>query len=350
MPRADGDGTRVVLLGGEPGSGKSRLVREFAAEAAADGALVLYGACDAQVSTPYGAFVDALDQLVRVTETDELRAALGAGGGELTRLLPELGARIGDLPPAVEADPDTERHRLHTAVAELLAGVTGPRPVLLVLEDVHWADAPTLLLLRHLARVGSARALLVATFRDTEADMPLAVSELLADLRRYDVVRLSVSGLSDEEVAEFVRRTGGAEPGTEHAELAGAIRDLTDGNAFLVCELWRALVETGAVELGDGVIRVTRPPAELGSPESVREVVSDRLLAPRARHHRPARAGSDRGCRVLVRSRARRHRHGRAGAARGARRGGEERDDRGGPCRPWTGLALHARAGAAGAI
>ena len=278
MPGGEGDGTRVVLLGGEPGSGKSRLVREFAAEAAGEGALVLYGACDAQVSSPYGAFVDALDQLVRETETDELRAALGAGGGELTRLLPDLGARIDDLPPAVEADPDTERHRLHTAVADLLAGVTGTRPVLLVLEDVHWADAPTLLLLRHLARVGSARALLLATFRDTEADMPLAVSELLADLRRYDVVRLSVAGLSDEEVAEFVRRTGGAEPGTEHAELASAIRDLTDGNAFLVCELWRALVETGAVELDGGQIRVTRPPAELGSPESVREVVSDRLL------------------------------------------------------------------------
>ena len=77
MPSAEGEGSRVVLLGGEPGSGKSRLVREFAAEAADDGALVLYGACDAEVRTPYGPFVEALDQLARATEPDELRAALG---------------------------------------------------------------------------------------------------------------------------------------------------------------------------------------------------------------------------------------------------------------------------------
>ena len=110
-PGAPGEGGRVVLLSGEPGSGKSRLLREFAAEAAAEGALVLYGACDAVVHTPYGPFVDALDQLVRATDPDVLRAALGAAGGELTRLLPDLPARIGDLPAPVAADPDTERHR-----------------------------------------------------------------------------------------------------------------------------------------------------------------------------------------------------------------------------------------------
>jgi DNA-binding CsgD family transcriptional regulator/tetratricopeptide (TPR) repeat protein len=282
MPSADGERCRVVLVGGAPGSGKSRLAREFAAEAAADGALVLYGACDAVVRTPYGAFVEALHQLARTIEPAELRAALGAGGGELTRLLPDLAARVGDLPSPVKADPDTERHRLHTAVADLLAGITSRRPALLVIEDGHWADAPTLLLLRHVARTGNARLLLLATFRDTEADVPEALSETLADLRRYDVVRLRLAGLSGAEVAEFVRRAGGRELGPELRELAGAIRDLTEGNAFLVCELWRALVETGTVELGDETIRVTRPLAELGSPDSVREVVSQRLsrLAP----------------------------------------------------------------------
>jgi DNA-binding CsgD family transcriptional regulator/tetratricopeptide (TPR) repeat protein len=279
MPRAEGEGRRVVLLGGEPGSGKSRLVREFAGEAAADGALVLYGACDAVVRTPYGPFVEALDHLARTTDPSELRAALGTGGGELTRLLPDLPARIGDLPPPVKADPDTERHRLHTAVTDLLAGVTHDRPALLVLEDGHWADGPTLLLLRHLTRAaGHTRVLVLATFRDTEADVPAVLSETLADLRRSDdVVRLRLAGLSGPDVAEFVRSAAGGELGAELRELAEAIHGLTKGNPFLVCELWRTFIETGVVELAGGVIRLARPPAEIGSPESVREVVSQRL-------------------------------------------------------------------------
>jgi DNA-binding CsgD family transcriptional regulator/tetratricopeptide (TPR) repeat protein len=124
---------------------------------------------------------------------------------------------------------------------------------------------------------------LLATFRDTEADVPGSLSETLADLHRSDdVVRLQLAGLSGDEVAEFVRGAAGEHPGPDLPELADAIHDLTKGNPFLVCELWRAFVETGAVELVDGTIRLARPPAQIGSPKSVREVVSQRLarLAP----------------------------------------------------------------------
>src|SRR3954447_26019566 len=161
---------RFALVGGEAGSGKSRLVREFAHEAAGSGALVLYGACDAVVQRPYRPFVEALEQLVRTAPSDDLHADLGAAGGELVRLVPDLAVRTGALPPPVAADPDTERHRLHSAVADLLAAVGRRAPLVVVVEDLHWADTPTLLLLRHLARGASdARAVIVTTFRDTEA-------------------------------------------------------------------------------------------------------------------------------------------------------------------------------------
>src|ERR1700682_112615 len=185
IPRAGQPGLRCALVGGEAGSGKSRLVREFAHDAAASGAHVLYGACDSVVRRPYRPFVEALDQLVRNADDATLQADLGAGGAELSRLLPDLALRVGALPPPVVADPDTERHRLHGAVADLLVAAGRRTPLVIVIEDGHWADTPTLLLLRQLARGASeACALMLTTFRDTEADVPAALAEALVDLRR----------------------------------------------------------------------------------------------------------------------------------------------------------------------
>src|SRR6476469_2658127 len=127
LPRAKSEGRRIALVGGEPGSGKSRLVREIAHQAAKDGALVLYGACDAVVRTPYRPFVEALDQLVRSSDPAELRDDLGAAGGELTRLLPDLSSHVGDLPEPVVTDQDTERHRMNAAVSGLPASAAAAR-------------------------------------------------------------------------------------------------------------------------------------------------------------------------------------------------------------------------------
>jgi DNA-binding CsgD family transcriptional regulator len=277
VPSEAGQGRRMALVGGEAGSGKSRLVRELAHDVATE-ITILYGACDTVVRTPYEPFVEALDPLTRVADPAFVPAALGAAGSELTRLLPGLSSRIGGPPPTPPADPDTERHRLHTAVVELLTVVSRERPILLVLEDCHWADGATLLLLRHLARsAADARLLVLATFRDTEAEVPTVLAETLAELRRSDeVVRLRLDGLRADDVAAFVDQALGGGL-SEPAELGRAIHELTAGNAFLVCELWRALVETGALEVVDGAVHVRRTPVELGSPESVREVVGQRL-------------------------------------------------------------------------
>ena len=164
LPRATGEGRRAAFVAGEAGSGKSRLVRELAHDVAAEGATVLYGDCDAVVASPYRPVrrgARAARRSARARGARERRAA------ELRRLLPGIGPS-GGAGARQAADADAQRLRLHTAVTDVLTESARSAPVLLVLEDVHWADAPTLLLLRHLVRsAADARLLLVATFRDS---------------------------------------------------------------------------------------------------------------------------------------------------------------------------------------
>ena len=158
-------------------------------------------------------------------------------------------------------------------MTDLLVGVSSEAPLLVVLEDVHWADASTLQLIRHLVRSGAAaRMLLVATFRDAEADVRTELADALVDVYRTEgVARIRLGGLSEAEITEFVRLAAGVDPSPE---LSSAIGELTGGNAFLVTELWRELLDTGAVDVGSAVARLARPVAELGTPTTVREVVA----------------------------------------------------------------------------
>ncbi|MGE3289442.1 MAG: AAA family ATPase [Pseudonocardia sp.] len=279
------DGRRVALLAGEAGVGKTRLIREFAHEAAADGATVLYGVCDPELAVPYQPVVEGLDHLLRYTEADTLAADLGATGGELVRLFPDLAARGLAVPAAPSADPETAQHRLHTAVSSLLVTMSRHRRLVLVLDDLHWADRFTTLLVRHLVRAtAEARLLLVGTYRDTAVDLASTVLDTLADLRRADgVTRLRLTGLQQAELVELVTALTGGRVDDVLA-LTDMLGEQTGGNAFLVGELWRHLVETDRLASADGRWQLTRSPG-LGSPESVREVVGRRLarLPPAAR-------------------------------------------------------------------
>ena len=271
--------SRMALVGGEPGVGKTRLVAELATRVHAEGALVVAGRCDEDLGVPYQPFVEALRHLVDHSSAEDLADRLGRYGGELARLLPDLTERLPDLPAPLQSDPETERFRLFDAVAAWLAATSADEPVLFVLDDLQWAAKPTLLLLRHVLHSSEPMRLLVlATYRDTEVGRTHPLSELLADLRRLDsVARTLLSGLRESDVAAFLEEAAGHELGEEKGELAHAIHRETEGNPFFVREVVRHLIEAGGFVQQEGRWVTGRPIAQMGIPEGVRDVIGRRL-------------------------------------------------------------------------
>src|SRR5215207_5724319 len=272
--RARTDGRQIALVGGEPGSGKTRLAREFAEHVTSSGVSVLYGACDPAVRTPYQPLVEALEPALAGLDPDEPEPGAGRYPASLTRLLPGLRALARDptAPIADETkDPDAERHELHAALTALLARLARDTPEVLVLDDVQWADASSLILLRHLARtLGATPIVVLALFRDGDGELPETLRSTLAELHRLDgVVRVRLGGLGVADVQELVHRSGNSVPGAD-GELAEQLVELTDGNAFLVGEVWRHMLDRGGVAGRSS-------PADAAIPESVREVMADRV-------------------------------------------------------------------------
>lgn len=274
---AEGHG-RVVLLSGEPGIGKTRLATETALLARRNGALVLAGRCDEEMGLPYQPFVEALR--FQTTLGDDVPAEwFGAFPGELVRLVPELADHVGRIEPALRADPESERLRLFEAVTSWLRTTAASVPVLLVLDDIHWADRPTLLLLRHLVQeTARDQLLIVGTYRSTDLDRSHPLSGMLADFRRDDRVdRLAVDGLTADGVAELLERASGHELDEPGTQLANAVFGETAGNPFFVGEIIRHLVESGALVRRDGRWTSDFTLADVGLPEGVREVVGRRV-------------------------------------------------------------------------
>jgi class 3 adenylate cyclase len=166
---AGGDGREVLLVSGEAGLGKTTLVAEAARGAFDTGACVLFGHCEEDLATPYQLFAEALGHYVTHAPEEQLLAHVEAHGSELSRLVPALASRIRDLPPSKATDSDTERFLVFAAVVGLLGAMSQEQPVVLVLDDLQWADKASLLLLRHLAAAEqSIRVLILGTYRDNE--------------------------------------------------------------------------------------------------------------------------------------------------------------------------------------
>jgi class 3 adenylate cyclase len=270
---------RAVLVAGEPGVGKTRLVHELAVRAQEGGATILYGRCDEELGLAYQPFVEALAYLVSTCERDVLDRHVAVFGGELTRIVSELSHRVAGVPEPLRADPEIERHRLFEAVAHLLTIADDGEGVVLILDDLHWADKGSLLLLRHLLRVGDPMALLlIGTYRDTDLARTHPLAEMLADFRRQDDVdRLMLSGLDVAGVEAFVEAAAGQRLNEDGMSLARAVHGETEGNPFFVGQVLRHLAETGAIFQREGQWSFEGDVAHLGIPEGVREVIGRRL-------------------------------------------------------------------------
>ena len=269
----------LVMIAGEPGVGKTRLVSEFARALHDDGAVVLLGRADENVDAPYGPWREALRALVRGAGDEVIAAFTGDFGGELARIVPEIAARVDDLAPPVSTDPDTERLLLFDAVSGVIAAVSNEAPMLLVLDDLHWADRSSLLLLMHVLKADRRAALLVlATYRDTDVDRAHPLSSVLADLRRLrGATRLALTGLDETGLASLLAAAGGHELDDEGRAFAAALLRETEGNPFFVGEVLSHLIETGALVQREGRWRASAALDEAGLPEGVREVIGRRL-------------------------------------------------------------------------
>ena len=278
--RAAAGSRGLVVLAGDAGIGKTRLAAELAHHAHADGALVLYGRFDEDAPAPYKPVVELLRGWAGGASLAPVAARLGGRAGDLGIVLPELGPAPAE--PEVGGEPlrtgeaDARRLRLFDALAALLAEIAGAAPLLVVLDDIHWADHPTLQLIGHLVRAPAPeRVLFVATMRDAETDEPLA--RLLAALRREGTLQqLALGGLDVRETGALVAALGGrpADDG-----FLATLHDETEGNPFFIEEVVRHLADREG-RLGGAVAL-----HEAGVPAGVREITARRL----ARLSGPAR-------------------------------------------------------------
>ncbi len=253
-------GAHAVLIAGEPGVGKTRLAGEWSGHAYEQGAVVLYGRCDEDLGAPYQPFAEALRSLIPYLGTSLLRGLRGVEA--LLSLVPGLTDVLPEVAAPTRADPDTERYALFDAVVAVLGRASTSAPIVLVLDDLHWAAKPTLLLLRHLLRFGEhTRVQIVGTYRSTDLDRAHPLAAMLADLHRDgSATRLQLSGLDEVDVSAYL-----AEAGYDDEELARALASVTGGNPFFLIEALRHVDESGG----------RWDPSTL--PQGVREAVSRRL-------------------------------------------------------------------------
>jgi DNA-binding winged helix-turn-helix (wHTH) protein/tetratricopeptide (TPR) repeat protein len=269
---------QAILITGDAGIGKTRLVEEFCARARAAGASVAVGAAREEEGVPaFWPWVESLRGVMDDLDDLKLRRMLGLGAAELAELVPTIAARLPDVPPAQAPGAEHARVRLFDSVSRFLAAAAARRPLVLALEDLHLADRSSLLLLQFLARhVGAAPLVVVATYRDSEVAPDDLVVSVASTLRRdATCTRLSLRGLGPTDVRDLMQaRVRDRVPDA----LVEAVVRTTEGNPLYVIEMHDHLLEEAADRGldGSGSAR-TVDLATVGVPEGIRHIISRRL-------------------------------------------------------------------------
>jgi class 3 adenylate cyclase/tetratricopeptide (TPR) repeat protein len=267
----------LAMIGGEPGVGKTRLAEELMAEARQRNMTALIGRCyEMEGAPPYVPFVEILESAARLIPPPALRETLGDSAPEVAKLLPELRRLFPDIPPPLELPLEQERHYLFNSVREFLARAGRAQPLLLLLDDLHWADDSTLLLLQHIAQqLREVPVLILGTYRDVELDVGRPLARTLEELLRQRLAhRIALRRLPQDDVAAMLDALSGQEP---PAPLVQAVYAETEGNPFFVEEVFQHLAEEGKLFDAQGRWRADLRVGELDVPEGVRLVIGRRL-------------------------------------------------------------------------
>ncbi len=268
----------MVLIGGTAGIGKTRLVTELAVEAGQNGVLTLLGNCyDREDPVPFVPFVEILEAAVeRTPGRSAFRALLGPHAPEISRLLPQVRRLFSDIPAPMELPPAQSQRMLLAAVGNVLRQAASEKPLLILLEDLQWADEGTLALVLHLVRNNrKIPMMMVATYRDDSVNSTDSLAHALEELVRLDSVeQMSLLGLPQSAVVHMIQSFGGSDPS---GNLVRLLYKTTDGNPFFVTELLRHLTEHGKLGELDHKAGVEITPDDLDLPQSVRLVIGRRV-------------------------------------------------------------------------
>ncbi len=267
----------LILIGGEPGIGKTHLASALLEAARSRGAFVVTGHCyEMEGSPPYLPFIEMLEHSARSLPSDTFRHALGEDAPEVVKLMPELRRMFSDIPPALALPPEQQRRFLFNGYRGFVERSTLLTPMVALFEDLQWADEPTLLLLQHLAQtVAGMPMLMIGTYRDVDLEVGRPCARMLESLLRQKLgTRILLRRLPVAGVEEMLTALGAQQP---PPSLTRVVFEGTEGNPFFVQEVFRHLAEEGKLFDKNGAFRPGLRGDQLQVPEGVRLVLGRRL-------------------------------------------------------------------------